>query len=180
METQMVKNYTELQKNNSDMSRWYAVRTKSKKESVCVEHLTLIGIPVFCPMTKEFRLRRRQIEVVPLFPGYAFARFVFPDQYYDVKWARGVNRIVQFGECEPPCVDDSVIDFFRASMDSEGVIDQAPELKPGDPVRFRTGPFKNLMGMILSTETAENRIVVLMDLLYQARIEVDSYQVEKN
>jgi transcriptional antiterminator RfaH len=159
-------------------SRWYVVRTKPKEENTCVEHLILRGISVFCPMAREYIWRRRQTEIVPLFPGYAFARFVFPDQYYDVKWARGVNRLLQFGEGQPPVVDDSVIEFFRCRMDTEGVIDTTPELKPGDPVKFRTGPLKDLMGTVLSMDKAQERVIVLMELLYQATMEVDRCLVE--
>ena len=161
-----------------DASRWYVVKTKPREESLCVEQLTQKEIPVFCPMIKEYRWRRRQTETVPLFPGYIFSRFVYPDQYYDVKWARGVNQLVRFGEDTPPAVDDSVIEFFRARINSQGIIDRTPEFNPGDPVRFRTGPLKDLMGTILKTDKAQERVTVLMELLYQAKIEVDSCLVE--
>jgi len=129
-------------------------------------------------MTKEYRWRRRKTEIIPLFPGYVFARFVFPDQYYDVKWARGVSRLVQFGEGEPPSIEDSVIEFFQHRIDSDGAIDRTPELKPGDPIKFRNGPLKDLMGTILSSDKAQERVTVLMDLLYQAKLEVASCLVE--
>ena len=166
------------QDRSNKQPRWYVVRTKPREEVICVEHLTLRGVPVLCPMTREYRWRRRRTETVPLFPGYAFAHFTYPDQYYDVKWARGVNQLVQFGEAKPPIVDDSIIEFLRSRMDSKGAIDRTHELKSGDPVRFRTGPLKDLMGTILSTDSANERVTVLMELLYQATMEVDSCLVE--
>ncbi len=162
----------------TDLSCWYVVKTKLREESICIEEFARKGIPVFCPMTKEYRLRRRRTETVPLFPGYVFCRFTYPDHYYDVKWTRGVSKLVKFGLDDPPPVSEPVIEFLRSQMNSDGIIDRTSELKPGDPVRFRTGPFKDLMGTILSCDTAQERIVVLMELLYQAKVEVDSYHVE--
>ncbi len=158
--------------------RWYVIKTKPREEGRCLEELSSSGIETFCPMTKEYRWRRRRDETVAFFPGYVFGRFIFPDDYYTVKWARGVNSMVRFGENAPPSLDDSIIGFLRGRTDEKGFIDSTPEFKPGDPVRFRTGPFKDLAGTILRANTAEGRVLVLMDLLYQAKVEVDSYQVQ--
>jgi len=178
MEIQEIKNGSDADTGRTDSSRWYVVKTKLREESICIEEFTRKGIPVFCPMTKEYRLRRRRTETVPLFPGYVFCRFTYPDNYYDIKWTRGVSKLVKFGVDDPPSVSEPVIEFLRGQMNSDGIIDRTSELKPGDPVRFRTGPFKDLMGTILSCDTVQERIVVLMELLYQAKVEVDSYQVE--
>ena len=178
METQEIKNGSDADTGRTDSSQWYVVKTKPREETICIEEFTRKGIPVFCPMTKEYRWRRRRTETVPLFPGYIFCRFTYPDHYYDIKWTRGVSKLVKFGIDDPPSVSESVVEFIRGRMDSEGIIDRTSEFKPGDPVRFRTGPFKDLMGTILSCDTVQERIVVLMELLYQAKVEVDSYQVE--
>ncbi len=175
---QEIKGGSDGDKERTDPALWYVVKTKPREESICIEEFTRKGIPVFCPMTKEYRLRRRRTETVPLFPGYIFSRFTYPDPYYDIKWTRGVSKLVKFGVDDPPSVSESVIEFFRSQMNSEGIIDWTSELKPGDSVRFRTGPFKDLMGTILRSDTVQERIVVLMELLYQAKVEVDSYQVE--
>lgn len=158
--------------------RWYVIKTKPREEELCLEQLSSKGMTVFCPMTKEFRWRRRQTEIVPLFPGYIFCRFTYPDHYYDVKWERGVSKLVRFGENDPPYVSDAAVEMIRSIMDEDGTIDQTSEFKPGDSVRFRTGPFKDLVGTILRADTAQERIVVLMELLYQAKVEVESYHVE--
>jgi len=176
--TQEIKSESGGNKERTDPALWYVVKTKLREESICIEEFTRKGIPVFCPMTKEYRRRRRRTDTVPLFPGYIFCRFIYPDQYYDIIWARGVSKLVKFGVDDPPSVSESVVEFIRGRMDSEGIIDRTSEFKPGDPVRFKTGPFKDLIGTILKTDTVQERIVVLMELLYQAKVEVDSYQVE--
>ncbi|NOY86853.1 MAG: hypothetical protein GXP52_06090 [Deltaproteobacteria bacterium] len=158
--------------------RWYVIRAKPREEERCVRELSSSGIDAFCPMTKEYRWRRRKHEAVAFFPGYVFGRFHFPNDYYTVKWAKGVSNLIRFGENAPPSLDDSIIGFLRGRIDDDGFIDSAPEFKPGDPVRFRTGPFKDLAGTILRADTAEGRVMVLLDILYQAKVEVDTYQVQ--
>lgn len=157
---------------------WYVIRTKPREEARCLEELARAGMETLCPMVREYRLRRRRIEKVPLFPGYVFVRFSFPRDFYTVKWARGVKGLVRFGEGPPVPMEDETLEFFTNRMDEDGLVDMNPGLKPGDPVRFRTEPFKGLVGTILRTDDAKGRILVLMELMYQARVEVEPYQLE--
>ncbi len=160
------------------VSCWYVVKTKPREESRCISELAKVEIDTVCPMIKDYRWRRKRVELVPMFPGYVFARFTYPDQYYHVKWARGVTDVVKFGHGPPLALDESAVSFFQNRMDEEGVVDTNPEFKPGDPVKFRTDPFKGLIGTILRTDSGKGRILVLLELLYEARIEVDSYQIQ--
>ena len=54
-----------------------------------------------------------------------------------------------------------------------------PDVHEGDEVRFRFGPLKGLVGTVLRSDSAQERVVVLMDhLSYQAKLQVDRYQVQ--
>jgi len=158
--------------------KWYVAKTKPREEKISLLELDRNGIETLCPMTREFRLRRRRSEVVPLFPGYLFVRFVFPDQYDVVRWSRGISHLVRFGDSSPPSVDESVLRFFMEKMDEEGVIETSPDLMPGQSVRFLSEPLNGLVGTILRCDTGHGRVQVLMDLLYQATVEVNVYQVQ--
>jgi transcriptional antiterminator RfaH len=129
-------------------------------------------------MGREYRWRRRRQEAVPLFPGYVFSRFIYPDDYHKVRWLRGVLHLVQFGEAPPPAVNDSVMRFLLENMNDSGVIENGPDYVPGDRVEFLTESMRGLVGTVLRIDSAEKRVHVLMDLLYQATIEVESYQVQ--
>jgi transcriptional antiterminator RfaH len=158
--------------------RWYVLKTRPREEQLCLVEMDRKGIKTLCPMTREFRFRRRRQETVPLFPGYLFALFAFPGQYDAVRWAKGVSNLVRFGLNDPPALDEDVVRFFREKMDSEGVIDTSPDLEPGREVRFLSEPLRDMVGTISRCETARGRVHVLMDLLYQATVEVDNYQVQ--
>jgi transcription antitermination factor NusG len=156
---------------------WYVIQSKHRNESHCVDELHRKGIEALCPMTRKYIWRRKQFEPVPYFAGYIFGRFRFPDDYYTVKWTRYVSKFVKFG-VDPIPLDDKFIQFIKNRMDSQGIIDDVPDFMEGDPVEFRFAPLKGLVGKILRADTAQRRVLVLMDLIsYQTRIEVDSYHV---
>jgi transcriptional antiterminator RfaH len=157
---------------------WYVVKTKPREERICVREMERQGIETLCPMTREFRFRRRKQEVVPLFPGYIFVRFAFPDEYNNVRWLKGVSSLVRFGSNDPPAVDGNEVALFIERMDEDGVIDTSPELVEGQKVQFLSEPMRGMIGTILKCESAQSRVRVLMDLLYQATVEVESYQVK--
>ena len=158
--------------------RWYVLKSKPREEQLCQREIERRGIETLCPMTREFRYRRRRQEVVPLFPGYVFVRFAFPEDYDHVRWAKGVNNLVRFGINDPPALEESTIRFFLERMDEEGIIDITPDLEPGQKVRFLSEPLRDMVGTITRCETAKGRVQVLMDLLYQATVEVENYQVQ--
>ena len=108
-----------------NIRRWYVIQTKPRDETRCVLELSRKGIETLCPMMRDYRWRRKRYESVPLFPGYVFARFVYPESFYKVIWTPGVSRLVQFGET-PSHLSDSVVSLMKNAMDSEGLVDQDP------------------------------------------------------
>jgi transcriptional antiterminator RfaH len=159
-------------------AQWYVIRSKSRHEAVCMDELSKVGLEALCPMGMDYRWRRRRQEAVPLFPGYVFSRFRYEDDYHKVRWLRGVLHLVQFGDARPPAVNDEIMRFFAENMNENGVIETDPELLPGDRVEFLTESMRGLVGTILRIDSAEKRVHVLMDLLYQATIEVKTYQIQ--
>ena len=163
---------------SSTGKRWYVIRSKPRHESVCLEELAKAGVEGLCPLRMEYRFRRRREEAVPLFPGYVFCKIEFPEGYHTVRWLRGVLHMVQFGDAPPPPLDDDIMDFFIQNMNEAGVVKTGPDLEAGDRVEFLTEPLRGLVGTVLRLDSAEERVHVLMDLLYQATIEVETYQVQ--
>ena len=161
-----------------DPRRWYVLRSKRREELLCLNEMKRLNIESLCPMIREFRFRRRRQEVVPLFPGYVFARFAFPAEFHQVRWARGVSNLVRFGENDPPVLEDEVVKLFAEQMDESGVVDTSPELFEGRKVQFLSEPLRGMVGTILRDRSSQGRVRVLMDLLYQATVEVERYQVK--
>jgi transcriptional antiterminator RfaH len=160
---------------------WYVIYTKPHSEDMAREQLEKKEIPVFLPRIREVKFRRRRLEerVQPLFPSYIFARFAIPDEYYNVKWARGVRRIVGSGAMPIP-LDDSVVIFLIEQADEKGLIEPQPSLKDGDRVRVKEGPLAGLWGVVQGGVDAKGRVKILMDILHAgARIQLPHAFVER-
>jgi transcriptional antiterminator RfaH len=127
----------------------------------------------------KFRKHRLQECTKPLFPSYLFARFAFPDDYYDVKWARGVKRIVGSGD-HPIPIEDSIVVFLREQGNKRGVIHPKPDLKDGDRVKVKEGALEGLWGIVRGEIDARGRVRVLMEILHSgAKVELPYSHVEK-
>ena len=149
-----------------DLRRWYVIYTKPHSEDLARKQLEKKSISVFLPKIREVRFRSYKLQerIQPLFPNYLFARFVIPDEYFAVKWARGVRRIVGSGEMPIP-VDDSIVIFLKGHANEKGVIQPRPNLKNGDKVRVRQGPLEGLFGIVHGTINAKGRVKILMSIL---------------
>lgn len=162
-------------------SHWYAIYTKPHAEDLAQEQLEKRDIPVFLPKICEFRFRRHKLRecIQPLFPNYLFARFTIPHEYYQVKWTKGVKRIVGSGDI-PLYLDDSIIIFLKEQVSEKGLIHPQPQLKNGDKIRITQGPLEGLWGIVQGGVDAKGRVKILMDILNTgAKIELPRSYVEK-
>ncbi len=114
----------------SDIRRWYVIYTKPYSEDLAKWELEKKAISVFFPKLCEVRFRKQKIQqhIQPLFPNYIFARFAIPDEYNDVRWGRGVKRIVGSGNTPIP-MQDSIVIFLKEQTREKGFIQPRANLK---------------------------------------------------
>jgi transcriptional antiterminator RfaH len=164
------------------MLRWYVVQTKPRKEEVAAVHLERDAIEVFFPKMETISLRngKARKDIKALFPNYLFAHFDVHTSYRLVRWSRGVSRVVGF-EGGPSPVDDEVIGIIRMRTDSHSVVRRALHLKAKDPIRIRSGPLKDLIGIFDRWVSSDvGRVRVLLNLLsYDASVELHYSQLER-
>src|SRR4029077_10999822 len=131
-----------------DMQRdWYVVYSKPHKEEQAQFHLRMKNLDVFFPRLDLVRVAEKRKRIIPLFPNYLFVRIHLPSEFHYVSWSPGVKRIVSFGE-RPIPLDERVVDFLRQQTDAEGVIKARSQLRPGQEVEIRGGPFDGLIAII--------------------------------
>jgi transcriptional antiterminator RfaH len=156
--------------------QWYVINTKPHQEATAKSSLERSGIEVFSPYVRDRRIIRRQRKVVlvPLFPGYLFARFDMSDHYRLVIYARGIRDVVAFGQ-ELATVDNTIIEGIRRKLeDSNGMIGEKASFNPGQVVRIHAGPLHGLEAIFEKEMTGSQRAVLLLRALsYQARVVVD-------
>jgi len=163
--------------------RWFAIRTKPRREFYARKNLIQQGYETYLPVVKRLisHARKKSIEPRPFFAGYLFIH-VDPDQcnWPAVNSTYGVLCAVRFGDVYPP-VPDGLIAELRRREDPSGLISLDPikmvPYKPGDKVFVRRG--EGLIDAIFQGMTAEDRALVLIELLKrQIRVEVPVASIE--
>lgn len=146
---------------------WFCIRSQPRRERIAASQLAqLEGLEVFLPQVRFPRPtakgKRRVGE--PLFPSYLFARFDPAQSQKAVSYAHGVHYIVSTGG-KAKVVDNTVIGELKA-LTVNDVIEVTPEpLVVGENVRIIRGIFAQSEGVIHSLKPADQRVVVLLELL---------------
>lgn len=153
--------------------RWYALKTRSRHEKLVRDRLESQGIePLLPTITKlsQWKDRRKEV-VVPLFSGYCFARFAWPDRLA-VQKISGVVEIVGGGE-RPESIPDGEIEALKTLMASTLRYDAFPYLREGMKVEVVRGPLEGVQGILLRKEK-RHRLVIAVHLIRQAAaVEID-------
>jgi transcriptional antiterminator RfaH len=160
---------------------WYVIQTKPANEHRVEAHLSNQEIAAFLPMLETFRyLNGKMIpKIKPMFPNYLFAKLDIHVAYYQVKWTRGVNKILGIGS-EPSPVSEEVIQTLRQRMGEKNVVRLDDGLEKGSLVQFTSGPFKDLMGVFDKKMSDGGRVRILLSLIgVDASVQVSRHQIKR-
>ena len=145
--------------------QWYVVYSKPQKEQLAQFHLTAKNLEVFLPRLLLPESDRKRKRMVPLFPNYLFVRIrIFSEEYVYVKWSPGVKRFVTFNDMPAP-IDEEIVTFLMRQADPMGVIAACSNLKLGQQVQIKGGPFDGLIGILREPPSAKGRVKILLNLL---------------
>ena len=156
---------------NLDNKEWYVVFSKPHKEEFAQFHLKLKGLESFFPRLLLPEFSHKSKRIVPLFPNYLFVRINIDRDYDHVRWSPGVKSLVNFGGSPVP-LDNKIAENLVRQADHDGVITAQSDLKVGQEVQIRGGPFDGVLGVIQKTPDAKGRVRLLMKLLSR-RISVE-------
>jgi transcription elongation factor/antiterminator RfaH len=150
-------------------SRWYAVQTRPRGESLALRHLQNQGFEAYCPRLRRIRAigRNKVTTLDPFFPGYLFVSIDLERQRWrSVNGTIGVLRLVGFGNGEsgrPSPVPPGLVERIRELSDGDELRFKE-RLCRGDAVRVTAGPFAELCG-VLETAGSHERVTILLDIL---------------
>jgi len=157
--------------------QWYAIRTRSRHEKLVRDRLVGLGIEHLLPTVvrlSQWKDRKKEIEV-PLFSGYCFARFCWPDRLA-VQTVSGVVGLVGGGQ-RPEPIPDEEINAIRTLMASTLKYDAHPYLREGMVVEVKRGPLEGVRGILLR-KAKRHRLVISIHLIQQAAaVEIDASEV---
>lgn len=162
---------------------WYVIQTKPLSEDNVERHLKNADFETFLPKIKTMiRGRKRpSSRIKSLFPSYLFAHLNLndPNLYHMIKYTRGVRRILGDGILPIP-VPEEMIRIIRERMGGDGVIEQRITMKKGDPVRVRSGVFRDLVGILEKPVSAAGRVRVLLKIMHNSiKCEMSAADVER-
>ena len=146
--------------------KWYAVHTRSRHEKQVDLFLSERGVETFLPLVHTLSRRRDRKKYVdlPLFPGYLFVFTEKERLLFDVKYTRGVTRIIGTDLDAPTPIPDKQILDIKSIMETEVKLDPFPYLKKGRMVRVKSGPLKGLEGILVERK-GHYKLVIKIDLL---------------
>jgi len=165
----------------SSIAAWYVIQTKPKKEEEAFCNLYSRGLECLFPKVLDYRTWHGRYTTIekPLFPGYLFVKLVLSQYYYKVKWTKGVAHFVGLGNVPAPIADE-VVEIIYNQMGEQGRVKMGRDLRSGETVQIKSGPFKDLIGVFDRKVSARDRVRVLLHLVgYQASVQLHEALVER-
>jgi len=148
------------------LSRWYALRTRSRHERLVRDRLTGLGMEPFLPLQKVKRQwsDRKVVTELPLFQGYCFARFALVDRMTILQMP-GVAGIV--GAVVPEAIPDAEVEGLRSLYASSRVMEPCDYFSEGMMAEVIAGPLCGVKGQVIR-KAAQDYIVLRVHLIQQA------------
>ena len=146
---------------------WFVIQTKPRAEHFVLTQLARNPIVPYLPKLLVHRRHgsRRWQAPEPLFPGYVFARFTSqPEIIRRVRRMPGVARLLWDDESLVP-VDDEIVRFIQLRETDRGYIEPPQLIRIGTRVRFESGPFAMLEGIVDRPVSRGDRVRVLLMLM---------------
>jgi transcription elongation factor/antiterminator RfaH len=145
---------------------WYAVHAKPRRELQAQAQLSLQGFRTFLPRFRKTVRHARKLTTVsaPFFDRYLFVALDLDrDRWRSVNGTFGVTRLVA-NATGPTPLPPGVIEAMIGASDEHGFINVGHALAVGDSVRVLSGPFADLVGVLVRADGAR-RVQVLLQLL---------------
>jgi len=165
------------------MNLWYVVQTNPREDGIATTVLNQMDIYVYQPFMQKyvFHARKKTLKKYPLFPNYIFVNInPVEEDFHKVRWCRGVKRIL-LDNYQPVAIDDEFIQGLISMEDEKSRIIKKPvDFKSGDHVRVRSGPMKDIYGVIESWDSDVGRVRILIEMVNnKAKVVIHPSLIEK-
>jgi len=157
---------------------WFAAYIAPNREKKTAASLSRSGIESFLPLYRSARRWSDRCVTLerPLFPGYLFVQIDLRERV-KVLQIPGVVHLVGFGGV-PIALPSEQIESIRKGMAEHANVEPYPYLSVGRVVRFRTGPFLGMSGILLRRK-GRFRVVISIELIERSMVvNVEAADVE--
>lgn len=156
------------------MIHWYAFQSKTRKEQLLCEQLSMRQIDSFFPCVHVSPVNPRARKVKPYFPGYVFGRVDLEHVARSIlDWIPGAIGIVKFGG-EPAPVPDYLINILQRHLEAINALksEVLKGLQRGDMVAIQAGPFAGYEAIFDARLPGRDRVEILLKMLEGPQIRV--------
>jgi transcriptional antiterminator RfaH len=150
--------------NDITSKHWLALYTKPQHEFKVAIELESVSIEHYLPtitLTKKWSDRKKKI-TEPLFRGYIFIHVVEKERLLAVS-QKGVVKTVFF-DGKPAVIPDWQIENIKKMLSNSPEVYLSDKIEVGTKVKIVDGPFKDVVGVVTSTQE-EKWLAVSVDLL---------------
>jgi transcription antitermination factor NusG len=163
----------------SEMPRWYAIRTRGRSEQAVDSRLCVHGLETFLPTYTEVRRwsdRRRNI-TLPLFPGYTFLRAAVSAEIRSlvlrcpgvIDFVNSLGRLLTIGDRE--------IENIQFLATRQIAFSPCAFVDIGTRVRVRGGALDGLVGILVG-RNSDSSLVISVELIQRSvALRVQGYEV---
>ncbi len=170
-----------MEQEGTEAPSWFVIQTNLRAERLVLAQLARDPVVPYLPKLLVHRRHgsRRWRALEPLFPGYLFARFApHADVLHRIRRMLGVTRLLWDDECLVT-VDDEIVRFIQLREVDRGFIEPPQSIQTGTRVRFDSGPFALLEGIVDRPAPRRDRVRVLLMLMgAPVSVEVDAETLE--
>jgi transcription termination/antitermination protein NusG len=152
---------------------WFALTTRPRHEKTVASGLELRSVEGFLPLYPCPRSWSDRVKVVdlPLFPGYVFCRFSYPERLRVLE-IPGVTSVIGFNGQDAP-IPETEIRAIQKLLACGYPVQPWQYLRMGECVRIVDGPLAGVQGILLS-EKSGSRVVVSVEVLQRSiAVEID-------
>ena len=163
--------------------QWYVLRSKPNKEMALWRELTARGWECFYPQLRVQPVNPRSRKIRSYFPGYLFLHTDIEQVGTStLQWMPFSSGLVSF-DAVPAMVPENLIQAIRRHVDEINAAggEQFVDLKQGDPVTIRGGPFDGYEAIFDTRLAGTERVHVLLKLLQarQMSVELSAAQIQR-
>ncbi|MGY3053541.1 transcriptional antiterminator RfaH [Pedobacter sp. UYEF25] len=151
--------------------KWYPIYTRSRMEKKVYQELQQKGITAYLPLKKELKQwsDRKKIVEEPLIKSYLFVH-ITTQQQLEVLQIHGAVRYIYFSGKIASMPEKQIDDLkLLLATDSELEIFDF-DIDKGNQVLIKAGPFKDMIGEVVSIKNKTRVVLRLKNLGYAINI----------
>ena len=152
---------------------WFAIQVRTRYEKQVAQSIESKNIHTFLPLyaaRRRWSDRTKEVHV-PLFDGYVFCQ-LDPCERMPVLVTPGVLQFVGIGKTPVP-VEPGEIAAIQKLVQFGSVVRPWPFLREGERVRVDDGPLRNVEGILLRGEDADEVVVSITLLQRSVAVKID-------